>query len=566
MVMRKFSPFMTLASAQLRHSMPTLMRWARNSLHKAAGKFPKALGPLHRGFYSWYEAGWPLGTGGDVSYVPQQIQDAKWDQNYVTRRELMRRMRYWSENSFLVESMLSVGERYVVGSSGLHVSFYPADDISEDAEDSWYERAEAVVSEWFRDVGWNGETMERLLKISYRDQKVDGEIFILKSRKAGFIEYDGRKIAVQKPCLQMVEAHRVESPWNQWDQEGNDLIDGVQFKTVNVGGRDLIQKTGYWTRNGMGSFEQNDSWFLIPADQCFHIFNSHRVNQYRGISDFYACGVNINKLDDLLLLEMKAQDAQSVRAVAITSASGVAASPLDSRIEKIKAWQGLTATNQPNAEDWNKRSETYRRETGAYVFGLKPGETVENMAPMRPANATLNLWEFLVNSICAGFHVPRCLVMEKISAGSSRSQGTEVRAQLDAADAFFNSEFQKWKAFVRDAVIYYMEWAIKNDNRVSDPPANWRECIHIQQPAACNVDPGYTSTAQLSALAAGTMDYEMILGPLGTNSKTVFRRLAHQQKMMEKLGLKVTLPALMPGAIPLNGTNAKPEDKEAVAA
>src|SRR5258708_4910213 len=77
---------------------------------------------------NWYEGGWPMWTGGAESYLPSLVQDARWDQNYVTRREMLRRMRYWSQNSPLVEAILSVGERYTVGASGLHVHFYPTGD------------------------------------------------------------------------------------------------------------------------------------------------------------------------------------------------------------------------------------------------------------------------------------------------------------------------------------------------------------------------------------------------------------------------------------------------------
>jgi len=374
--------------------------------------------------------------------------------------------------------------------------------------------------------------------------------------------------------LQIVEAHRVESPWNRWDDEGHHMIDGVQFKVVKnvvpgVDGKsesaDMIEKVGYWMRNSMGSFQQDDSWRDVAADSVFHIFNPTRANQYRGISDFYAVEVNLHKLEDLLTIEMKAQNTQSIRAVGIETASGQAASPLDKRIESINKARGIDQQPATNLDDvFNKRCETYRNETGAYVYGLKLGEKVHFDSPTRPAESTLMLWEYLTNSICAGTHSPRCLVFEKISNGSAKSQGTEVRAQLDSADAFYKGDFQKWKIFVRDAVVWYMEWAIKNDFRAADPPANWRDCIHIHQPQACNVDVGNNASADMMMLAAGAMDYDMILGPQGTSFVQVAKRLSRQQKMIEKLGLKISLPALLASQIPLDGTpKGQPQPQEA---
>ncbi len=530
----------------------------------ATSVFPKSnlARRIYHGVRNWYEAGWP-GFTGNTSYVPSIVQDQRWDGNYVTRREMMRKMRYWSQNSPLCEAILSVGERYTVGSAGLPVSFYP----TEDAENSWYERADAVVHEWFQHCGWNDESMSTLLKVGYRCQRVDGDVFYLKTRKQLPLVIGNRTLMVPKPVLQMVEAHRVESPWNRWEEEGHHMIDGVQFKVVKNGDADLLEKTGYWTRNGAGSFEQNDSWYEIPANVVFHLFNPTRANQYRGLSDFHAVEVNLHKLEDLLEIEMKAQNAQSIRAVGIETASGQAASPLDKRLELINASTGKCAPAPANLDTINQqRFETFRKETGAYVYGLKTGEKTHFDAPTRPADATLNLWEYLTNSICAGVKAPRCLVFEKISGASARSQGTEVRAQLDSADAFYKGDFQKWKTFIREAVIYFMEWAIKNDYRVSDPPANWRDCIHIHQPEACNVDVGNNASAQLMMLAAGACDYDMILGPQGLSFMQVAKRLKRQQDWMEKHNLKVTLPALLASQIPLDGSpkgQPKPEEANA---
>jgi len=562
------SPFMVLLAEQARHSTPTFLRAAMNASRFIAGRFPKSnlARKVYHGFRNWYEGGWPIFTGGNYSYLPSLVQDARWDQNYVTRREMLRRMRYWSQNSAILEAVISIGERYTVGPSGLHVSFYPEDateEIAAAGQSTWYDRAERVVQEWFKACGWNGESMERLLKIGYRDQKVDGEMFYLKTRRLGAVAVGDRTVKVFKPCLQMVEAHRVFSPWNKFGEEGDTLIDGVQFKVTNQGSRKILEKVGYFVCDSMGTFyEQGDTFTLLGLDDVFHIFNAHRANQYRGLSDFYACAVDLNKLEDLIEIELKAQNTQSIRAVGFKSASGQL-NPLDRKIEILNKARGLAPAPVTGDADLAKRCEVFSKETGAYAFGMKLNEEVENLAPNRPSQATLQLWEFLINCVCSAGHVPRCLVMQKLSGESARAQGTEVRAELDAADAYFKGDYQKWKDFVKSAVVWFMEWAVNNDPRVADPPPDWRDCLHIQQPEACNVDAGYTTQAQLMKLAAGASDYDMILGPQGVSFMTVVRRLARQQKVMESLGVKVTLPALMPGQIPLDGgRQPKPEEAD----
>ena len=546
---------------ELSVQLPTFGKFALNAVKQVQKIFPRSntARKVYHGVKNWYEGGWPLWTGGAESYLPSLVQDARWDQNYVTRREMLRRMRYWSQNSPLVEAILSVGERYTVGASGLHVSFYPSEDLSEDADHSWFERADTVVSEWFRNCGWNGETMEQLLKIGYRDQKVDGEVFYLKVQKQMPLTIQNRVLNVPKPCIQIVEAHRCESPWNRFEQEDQTLIDGVQYEKTELQGHRMLRRIGFWMRSGATSFEQNDSWQLVPVEACWQLRNIHRADQPRSVSDFYAAEVMINKHEDTLEIEMKAHSSQSVRAVGIETASGQAASPLDKKLERINMARGLS----PSAtcgDDFEKRAEVYRKETGAYIYGMKLGEKIHFDNPTRPSDSTLNLLEYQVNAITAACHAPRCLVFEKISGSSARAQGTEVRAQLDNADAYYKSEFQKWKRFVSESVTWYMEWAIKNDPRVADPPANWRDCIHIQQPEACNVDVGHNTQANLMSLAAGAMDYDMILGPQGLSFVTVAKKLSRQQKLLEKMGVKVTLPALMAGQIPLEGMQEKEKE------
>jgi capsid protein len=520
----------------------------------------RLIGRAYQATKNWYEAGWPL-LAGDRAYVPSLVQDARWDQNYITRREMLRRMRYWSQNSPLLESILSVGERYTVGPAGLHVAFYSVEDDADTDEkgDPWYEAAEQVVKEWFRDCGWNSESMETLLKVGYRCQKVDGDVFLIKTRKRGKLQIDNQTLNVNKPCLQMVEGHRVETPWMRWQDEGRSVMDGVEFTTVKNNGRDMLSKTGYWIREGFGAVETEAAWTMIPIDSVLHIFSPHRVNQFRGLSDFYAIENELGRLEELLRMELKAQDSQSDWAVLVKNAAGQF-NPIDPKLQAVAVARNQNQpTSQTDAQKLQSVVEMYRKTYGGNTRAFKQGEDAQMLAPNRPAEATLQLWEFLVNSVCAGCHSPRCLVFGKISAASAKAQGTEVRAELDAADANYKGEFQKWKHTVRDAVIYFMEWAIKNDPRVADPPDNWRNCIHIQPPQACNVDVGRNTQADIMMLAAGASDYDLLLGPQGLSFNTVARKLSRQQRKLKQLNVEVTLPALLAGQIPLDGKGGEPK-------
>ncbi|HLY64199.1 MAG TPA: phage portal protein, partial [Chloroflexota bacterium] len=289
---------------------------------------------------NWYEGGWPI-LSGDTSYVPSIVQDSRFDQSYITRREMLRRMRYWSQNSAIVESILSVGERYTVGPSGLHVSWYPTDDASQDSDDTWYDRAEQVTAEAFEDFGWNGESMETLLKIGYRCQKIDGDVMFIKTRRRKSLDLGKQRLMVSQPCLQIIEGHRIETPFNKWTNEGITTMDGIEFELVQVDGRPLLQRVGFWVRTGFGEFEQNTSWDLIPNAALFYLRNEQRASQPRAVSDFYAVEPDIHKLEDLLLMELKAQNSQSNRAVKIENAAGEL-NPLDPKLRAIQTARGIT--------------------------------------------------------------------------------------------------------------------------------------------------------------------------------------------------------------------------------
>lgn len=501
---------------------------------------------------NWYESGWPLLTG-DVPYRPSLIQDSRWDQNFVTRRETMRRMRDWSQNSALVESILSVGERYTVGASGLFVAFYPTDDSAD--EDKWYDTAEEILNEEvLQDIGWNGESLDTILKTGYRCQKIDGDAIVVKTRKKGTLQVGKQRLTLNRPCVQLVEGHRIESPFDKWEQEGLTLIDGVVFDKSIIDGRLMMQRKGFYVRDGAGGFEQESTWALLPNDAVFYLRNEHRANQPRSVSDFYSVEQDISKLQAIIKMEMRAQDSQSEWATVVTNATGQFTSN-DAKLNAVMVARGTaaTVTDESKRLELTRQLEWYRKVYGGQTRAFKQGETVTMHAPNRPSESTLNLIEFHINNICAGTKHPRCLVMDKVSGGSAKSQGTEVRAQLDSADGYFESDCQKWIRLVKGIVIYDLEWRIKNDPRLADPPANWRNCIHVQQPKACNVDVAYNAQAQVMELAAGITNYDLIYGPRGLSARRELRKLSTDQKMIEKLKLKISLPALLPGQIPLNG-------------
>ena len=77
-------------------NFPTLGKLVLNAAKGIQKALPRSntARKVYHAARNWYEGGWPLWTGGAESYLPSLVQDARWDQNYVTRREMLRRMRF----------------------------------------------------------------------------------------------------------------------------------------------------------------------------------------------------------------------------------------------------------------------------------------------------------------------------------------------------------------------------------------------------------------------------------------------------------------------------------------
>lgn len=470
---------------------------------------------------NWYEGGFPF-LDGTRSYVPSLIQDARYDQNQVTRRELLRRMRYWSQNSGLCKSTLDVSRQYVIGTHAPVVTSLSADS-------KWADLAEQVFGEMIEKAGLDGESLLQMLTVAHDCKKIDGDVlFVETSRRQPFTIRRGTKYEteIQKsvPCYQMVEGHRIETPPSLWNQEGLTIVDGVQFQIIehkleDGRTRKAMVRQGYWVRDAANSVAMNDESFaFIPVSGGTLVFTPTRVNQVRGLSDYYAGETTLAMIEDLLKLELRAQEVQSNLTVFITNGAGqivdqktqATLGALNIKISKDGEGKAVVTT-----ADIEKAKEVYKKVWGGETFVGRTGDTLGFLAPTRPAEATLNLWEYLINIWCASARTVRVLVFPKTTKG----QGTEVRAELDKANTGFIGEFNlNWKPFMQRAWEYLIGWAKDNDERLKNQPADWKH-IEVSPPRSVLVDHGYDSASMLAELAAGVTNLHFIAQRLGTTGK-----------------------------------------------
>jgi len=466
---------------------------------------------------NWYESGNPYGDG-TRSFLPETLTDARYDQNTVTRREMMRRMRYWEQNSGILKSGLDVGEQYIIGT---HV---PVVTSTASASD-WATKAEAVFIEMCGNAGLNGETFFDLLCIGHRRKKVDGNVLFVETSKPGAItiragtKYE-TELNLLKPCFQMVEAHRIGTPFALWQENDLDIFDGVQYRTIETkmpDGRIRRQKvrSHFWVNDSANDFSAEEGFTDVPIENCYYAASAHRVNETRSVSDFYAAEPTLALLEDLLKMEMRAQEVQSDIALFITNGAGAMVN------EKTAATMGglgiklsKDADGKPvvTAKDVDAVKAVYEKIWGGRTAIGRTGDTLTAMAPNRPAEATLNLWNYLINLFCSAARLPRLLVFPTMNRG----QGTEVRAEIEKANAAFIAEFNRiWKPFIHRAWKYFIGWAIKNDERLKNAPADWAS-IEVSPPRSLTVDIGYDNDADLAKLAAGVTNLHTLAQKYGT--------------------------------------------------
>lgn len=483
-------------------------------------RIERAIATVNRHFphyvRNWYESGNPF-SDGTRSNVGNYPTDARYDQNPVIRTTMEIRCRYWEQNSPIMKATLDVCAQYVIGTHMPVVTSLARGAQPNGGSDAvtWRENAELVFHELCESAGLNGETMFALLDVACRRKKVDGGILAVETNKPGkVIIRRGTKyetaLDVARPAYQFIESQRIGSALNTWG--GNNPVnsyDGVQYKEIETRLSDgtvrkQLVKAGYWINDSFLSTSSTGTGqtVFVPIENCYYATSAHRINEPRGVSDFYAGETTLALLEDLLKMEMRAQEVQSDIALFITNGAGQVVSPKMQETlgaMNIKVSTGGDGKPVVTSKDIEQVKTVYEKIWGGRTMVGRTNDTLAFQAPTRPADATLNLWNYLVDSWCAAANVPRILVFAKFNKG----QGTEVRAEIEKANAAFIKEFNLvWKPFIQRAWRYFIGWAIKNDERCKNAPADW-DAIEVSPPRSVVVDLGYVSANNLAEMAAG---------------------------------------------------------------
>lgn len=448
-----------------------------------------------------YEAGRRFQYG-DRSHVWSYVTDARFDATQATRIELTRKIRYFEQNSPLVQKLADLFEMYTVGPNGLVMS--PAS-----SDDAWCDAAKTFYSDWGQSPDLCSLLPISVLQsLSARLWFIDGECFILKTRTS---------TPPYRPRIQLIESHRVGTPGDMSHLEGVTIVDGVE---MDKKGRPVA----YYVQDG---FEAGQ-YSRIPADDIIHIHEPSRVGMVRGITPFYAVLNTLHDMDDLQRMEMVVAKDQADDSKIIKTATGEVTDP-----EDPNGWN--TQTESSSSGQANPLTEYYRRTFGPTVKVMKIGDEIDRGGPERPTVVQQWYWKFICEEICNGVGIPLVMVFP------DSMQGTVYRGVLDMANAFFRSRSAVLASAWRQVWEYAIEFGSKIDVSIADKPVDWKR-VNVRPPRAVNVDVGRNSSAMLSELESGTRTFSSVYAEIGEDWREQLEQRAREASYINELARKHKVP------------------------
>lgn len=432
-----------------------------------------------------------------------QSQSARMDIPNATRRQLLSWSREMERKDPIFNAFLDLCERYVIGPTGLRI-------VSGSQDATWAQLANFEWENWqpFCDVSSRFSFGQRQGLIE-REVEVAGEVFV-------YLTYgeSGR------PRIQLIESESVETPPDK--ARDDSVCDGVR---LDINDRPVE----YFVKQRDGKYR------AIAAESVLHIVEPSRVGQVRGLPIVYPVLADMVDLRESLDLEMVAHKDGAETSKFITTATG--------EISAVNLRRAVTtgSSQSPSgvATATSRREYFEEKLGGRTVVGVN-GDSMQQFANHRPAEAVQKFWDFVSARIAAGMGLPiEIMLMRSL-------QGTMTRAALDMANGFF-----RCRSAAR-AESFNQIWnhvVIGNNALRRGLPVDWRK-IRYTPPRSINVDVGRNSQALIAEWQAGFRTLENIAAEMGHDWKDILRQRATELAFAGQLEAANGLP----GGSVLKGT------------
>lgn len=454
----------------------------------------------------------------DRGWVPSFVRDARQDANSFTRWEMFRKIIYFEANSWLAGR---IGEEYVkwtVGPNGLSV-------IPHSSDSEWNKRMGEAYNVWCESPFLDSTlTMAQGHRLIARSEHFHGGLFIAYTH----LKERGK---AARPAIQLIESPRCSSPGQDFNISDNadGIVDGVQLMKNSDG--KFTKPGGYWIRD---TFE-GDEWNFRSVDNMLHVFDPKRIGMYREITPYHAVLNGLQDMHELDVLGM--QRAKQIAEVAywISTASG----ELDADKMRLARYsgspQGTPGTGE-TFDQFQKRTEMFRKTMGAKVATLRLGEKVDQFSSESPSVTEQWYLVYKMGQITGASNVPLILIFPELI---EKIQGTAVRGILDNAHEFFRGKSCMFSTAAIRNYRFFANWARYNVPNLADAPADWDKADVIL-PRAVNVDSGRNMASDLAAFAAGAKSLDDIAGSQGTTAEVLLRKKARNIAMAKQIAIEAT--------------------------
>lgn len=459
--------------------------------------FRKAFQRLRKWIGARYEAA--VTSWGDRSFLFSSNQDARLDADAMSRKEIMRKSRYFERNNAFVNRMADLFEQYTVGPNGLQV-------VSESKDATEY------FARWGMQCDATGlMTFPLMQSVAARGWFVDGGSFLVKVIVRGRLK------------VQLIEAHRVYTPPFLAREEGKIVIDGKGVDRFGC-------VTGIWIFKGNNDQPADDPehWSFVGTEDFIDISEPNRAGMYRGLPMLYPVMNDLHDLDDLQMLTMQVAK-QAAEIGNVTTNKTGELSTETSRRAKLN----FQSTSAAGSALTKSSGEYYKVSLGAREIALQTGDSIKQFQAERPSLAEREHWDYLTSKVCTGVGISKLLVMPY------SMQGTVTRADLDIAAAFFRARSAVMQAAVARVFLWVIEWAQLYDREVLRGGFNFAgyERVTVRPPRSVNVDVGRNSNALIAELEAHVRTYQSTYAEMGEDWREAFTQIAAEKQFAASLGI-----------------------------
>ena len=393
--------------------------------------------------------------------------------NHVDRIQIMREARWLAENSSVVKSLLRKYRIFAVG----RLCYIPR---SENAQ--FNIEAKAYVDRWMRNADYTGRhSFQTLAGLAVISMVRDGDCGAIVT------EDDDTLNALLQICpirLQFIEADRIgrlsNTNYREGLKENERDFAGV---VVDLGGKPLRYRIYGRVEDRSSEANKAELWkpqAEVTAGNFLHIYDSYRLDAYRGFSFFDSAIADMKDAIELLSLE-------KIATKYLASVSGVVTNA-DGSIDQ-------DVVLDTDHADYNADAETLKEVKPGAIKYMAEGEKFEPFDFDRPSTTFNGFMETLIQWTGLAVNLPFGFIYSK------GVQGTQVR--MDAAQA--DREFQQIQCTLEERLLDPIVQRVLATGitlghlpKVGDfDQGEWR------YPAKVSADAGYDAKALIDMNAAG---------------------------------------------------------------